>query len=91
MSRLLREGARRGDNPRAGTDVQPGWHLVALRRLGAGQDLVIVEQVLEVQLAGLEPGGVHVGQVVGHGVNVGLLALHAGRSREKRLHHRSDS
>src|SRR5690606_7616695 len=65
----------------AGGDLRPGGH----RRTGEADALI--KEVLKVRPALLEAGRVHVGQVVGDGVDVELLAAHARRSRVKRAHH----
>src|SRR6185295_4963829 len=50
---------------------------------------LLVNQVLELHVALLEAGGVHVREIVRDGVDVGLLGIHAAGSGVERADHRS--
>ena len=83
----LAEVARRRRHARAQADLQPGrqLRLVAAGRAGLAQ--VLVHQVLEDHAAALVAVGADVGQVVGDGVQLELLAFHAGLGDPQRTIH----
>ena len=67
-----------GDGNRTLADLQAGRELVAATRFGTGGTRGLVKQILKLQLAFLEAGGVDVRQVVGNVVQIQLLGLHPG-------------
>ena len=75
----LAEDPLRGDGACAETDLDARRNHRALRALQARRAERLVEQVLEVHARLLEPGRVHVREVVRDRVEVQLLRLHAGR------------
>jgi hypothetical protein len=75
----LDEEPVRRDRARAVADLKARRNLAALRRGGAGRLQRFVDQILKVEPAALEAGGLHVGQVVGDDVQSQLLRLHSGR------------
>ena len=76
-----------GHRPHPETDLHAHRDLRALRGHGPGHLELLVEEILEVHPALLESGGVHVGQVVGDGVELKLLALHSGSGTPERPNH----
>src|SRR5690606_11249818 len=66
----LGENLGGGGDAGAVADLDAGGHEVAAAGLGAGRARTLVEQILELDLAALEAGGVHVRQVVGDRVQV---------------------
>jgi hypothetical protein len=76
-----REVPRDGHWPRAQTGLEANRRLRLLRRGRAGRPKLLIHQVLELDAALLEAGRVHVGQVVRHVVDVGLLRVHAAGGR----------
>jgi hypothetical protein len=87
----LAEVARRRRHARAQAHLQPGGQLglVAAGRADLAQ--AVVHQVLEDHAAALEAAGADVGQIVGDGVQLELLALHAALGNPQRTIHASGS
>src|SRR5581483_8497588 len=71
----------------AEADLDPRRRLRAVGARRAGRAERLVEEILEVGAALLEPRRVHVRQVVGDHVDVQLLRLHAGRRGVERADH----
>ena len=81
------EVARGRDRAGAEAGLEADRRFRLLRRGRArGLDL-LVDQILELDAALLEPGRVDVGQVVRHVVDVGLLRVHAAGRRVKCSNH----
>ena len=55
------------------TDLQAGGELQSPALLGSGSAFILIEQILELDLAFFEAGGVDVGQIVGDHIQVQLL------------------
>jgi len=71
----------------AHADLHAGGQPVAAHGLGTGHLEGLVHEVLELGPAFLEAHGVHVGQIVGHGVDLQLHGHHAGGRRPEGSHH----
>jgi hypothetical protein len=83
----LGEDLGRGGDAGAVADLGAGGDEVAAAGVAARGAGLLVEHVLELDLAALEPGRVHVREVVGDRVEVELLGLHArGRGVEGEVH-----
>jgi hypothetical protein len=78
LQRALREVARGGGHARTQAHLQARGQQVLAGAGGSGLAQVLVHQVLEHHAAALEPVGSDVGEVVRNGVQLGLLAFHAG-------------
>ena len=76
----LSKNLRSGGDTRAVADLDAGGDEIAAARVGAGGAGLLVEQILKLDLAPLETGRVHVRQIIGDGIQVELLGLHAGGS-----------
>ncbi len=82
-----REVARGRDRARAEARLQADRRLGGRRSRRAGRPRHLVDEVLELHAALLEAGRVHVGQVVRHVVDVGLLRRHPARRRVECSNH----
>ena len=85
-----REVARGGDDARAKAHFEAGRR-IARRGRGAGHAGVLVEEVLELDVALLVAGRVDVGQVVRDVVDAGLLGVHAARGGIQGANHNDSS
>ena len=72
----------------AETSLETNRRLRLLRRGGTRRAKLLIHQVLELDAALLEACRVHVGQVVRHVVDVGLLRVHAAGRRIQCANHR---
>lgn len=72
---------------RAKADLEAGWKRCLLRAGRAGQDQVLVNQILKLQATSAKTRGTGIGKVVGHIFQIQLLRFHAaGRRVECSIH-----
>jgi hypothetical protein len=76
---------RRGFDAQADLNAR-GHDGAGIRGIGAGAQQVLVEQVLKLRPLALEPGRVHVGDVVRDDLDIHLLGQHARCGDAKRTH-----
>ena len=71
----------------AAADLVAGGDFTALGAVGAGGPYGFVEEIVKIDLAAFEGGGVGVGQIVRCVVQQGLLGGQAGRAGVESLNH----
>jgi hypothetical protein len=74
----LGENLRGRSDTRTVTDLDAGRDDVAAACVGAGGAGLLVEEILKLDLAALEAGGVHVREIVRDRIQILLLSFHAG-------------